>query len=143
MSERDDWMEIAAAGQRQVRGLNAEVARLTAEVARLSAIVPSGGDQPLRCQVNNGAIVVCFGERILAAATECLSNLYDFENDRPLYRVTDPALFAKSVAAAMHDEGEDGSTPLENTYMSRRGGRHCRACARIRAKRAQLQKGTP
>lgn len=89
-----------------------EIDRLAAEIARLSALVPSGGDQPLRCQVSNGAIIIYFGERILSTATAWLPNLYDSENDRPLYRVTDPALFAAAVAAEMNSEGDDGSTPL-------------------------------
>lgn len=83
-----------------------------AEVARLSALVPIGGDQPLRCRVINEAISIAIGQRILAVAFEFLPSLYDDENDRQRYQLTDAATFAESVVAEMNSEGEDGSTPL-------------------------------
>ena len=69
-------------------------------------------DVPLRCEVVNGAIEFTIGAKILAHATNISPNLYDAENDRGQYRVTDPAAFAKEVARELDRESEDGSTPL-------------------------------
>ena len=81
------------------------------EAQRPSLAAPKD-DVPLRCEVVNGAIEFTIGAKVLAHATNISPNLYDAENDRGQYRVTDPSAFAKEVARELDRESEDGSTPL-------------------------------
>lgn len=76
-----------------------------------SARVPND-DIPLRCEVVDGAIQFTIGAKVLAFATDNCPTLYDHENDRGRYRVTDPAVFAKAVERELNHESEGGSTPL-------------------------------
>jgi len=72
-------------------------------------------DVPLRCEVVSGAIQFCVGEKVLAHAVNICPALYDDENDRGRYRVTNPTTFAAEVAHALNQEKEDGNTLLTDT----------------------------
>lgn len=69
-------------------------------------------DVPLKCEVVNGSIQFVIGEKVLAHAVNICPALYDGENDRGLYKVTDPAAFAKELVRTLNHESEDGSTRL-------------------------------
>lgn len=69
-------------------------------------------DVPLKCSVVDGAIQFLIGEKVLANATNICPRLYDAENDRGRYRVTDSAKLAEAVAHELNREREDGSTLL-------------------------------
>lgn len=70
---------------------------------------------PLSCEVENGAIVIRIGAKCLAHATNINPALWDAENDRGQFKVTDPVAFAKEVHRELVREEEDGSTPLTRT----------------------------
>lgn len=72
----------------------------------------SKDDVPLRCELVNGAIEFVIGAKVLAHATNICPALYDAENDRGRYSVTDPAAFAADVLREINHEKEDGSTIL-------------------------------
>ena len=80
--------------------------------ARPSAIAASKDDVPLRCELVNGSIEFNIGAKILAHATNVCPDLWDAENDRGQFKVTDHAVFAKEVVRELNREQEDGSTPL-------------------------------
>lgn len=67
---------------------------------------------PLQCKAADGVLGMRVGVKILANAVRYCPDLWDGEDDRPSYRVTDPAAFAEAVAAEINREGEDGSTLL-------------------------------
>lgn len=69
-------------------------------------------DLPLTCEAVGGVLDMRIGEKVLAFATENCPDLWDAENDRGRYRVTDAAVFAKAVAHELNKESEGGSTPL-------------------------------
>jgi PRTRC genetic system protein C len=69
-------------------------------------------DVPLRAAVVDGAIQFVIGANVLAHATNICPALYDAENDRGIYRVTNPAVFAEELASTLNKEAEDGSTRL-------------------------------
>ena len=69
-------------------------------------------DVPLKCEVIDGAIQFIIGAKVLAHAVHVCPALYDGENDRGLYKVTDPAAFAKELVRTLNHESEDGSTRM-------------------------------
>lgn len=76
-------------------------------------------DQPLRVEVtSDGELIIRIGINTLAFAMNTMeqNNPYDedAEGYRRLWKVTDPAQFAKEVRIELCREEEDGSTPLSD-----------------------------
>lgn len=65
---------------------------------------------PLRCHYKNKRIVIEIGAEVLAHATNINPSLYDGENDRGMYKVSNHQVFAKEVADYMNQEDEEGNT---------------------------------
>lgn len=62
------------------------------------------------CRIKNRALTIQVSRKILAFAANNHPDLWD--GDRQTFKVTNIAEFAKEVASALNDEGEDGSTPV-------------------------------
>lgn len=67
-------------------------------------------DIPLQCKFEKGRIVIEIGDEVLAHATDINPDLYDDENDRGLYRVTNYEVFAKELVSCLNEEDEEGAT---------------------------------
>ena len=70
--------------------------------------------KPLQCLVINGAINIVIDADLLAFAAEAHPDYWDGVSgpEMPNIKVSDPAIFAREVCAAINMEDEDGSTML-------------------------------
>lgn len=68
--------------------------------------------RPMDCRIRNRALTIQVSRKVLAFAADNHPDFWDAENDKQRFKVTDIAGFAKDVANALNDEGEDGSTPV-------------------------------
>lgn len=71
-------------------------------------------EMPLRCKAVGGDIEMGIGMKVLGFAAENHPDFWDGESgiDVPNIKITDRQEFARSVADAINDEAEDGSTLL-------------------------------
>ena len=69
-------------------------------------------DTPLQVNIENDQLVIRIGIDVLADATQRHSEWMD-DDDNSLLTVTDNGVFARSVAAALRHEEEDGTTPID------------------------------
>jgi hypothetical protein len=63
-------------------------------------------------RLRGGGLVIQVSRKVLTFATNNHPDFWDAENDKQTIKVTDIAGFVRDVAAALNDEGEDGSTPI-------------------------------
>jgi hypothetical protein len=79
-------------------------------------------EQPLRCEIVDGRIVISVGINTLAGAPADREPwvVYDMADDRNDFyrklRVTDPEEFAQDVARALEREEEDGTNDLHRLF---------------------------
>ena len=71
-------------------------------------------DFPLRCEVADGYLDLGIGFKILRFAAENHPDFWDDKSGADVLniKICDMELFAKDIARAINDEGEDGSTLL-------------------------------
>lgn len=83
----------------------------------MSTLKPNNSESPLTVDVtDDGELIIRIGVNVLADSfiRNEENNPYDEETGgfKRLWRVTDPAEFAKEVRNELYREEEDGSTPL-------------------------------
>jgi hypothetical protein len=67
-------------------------------------------DDRLREYIEDGKLIVSIGIDRLAFCLNEHPGLYDGENDRNLFKVTDSAIFAKEIKRILQNEDETGAT---------------------------------
>jgi hypothetical protein len=76
-----------------------------------------GKDQPLRCEVTDGQLIIRVGIDTLAHAAASCERFYvhSKHSGPPYLTITDNEQFARDVARELESEEEDGSTPISDT----------------------------
>ena len=78
-------------------------------------MIEEGAQLPMKCVIRDGAIVIELGMEALAFATKHHPELQD-EECEPLYTITDPAVWAKSIMETLNSEREDGSSYITDMF---------------------------